>query len=218
MMEITAFQRAYARDQIPQRTGESVGKKKYKSAADQDRYKTQQEQVTVELIDEPGSLIVRSEHNQANRSGLFARECKRSREKVYFAHPDVARITLERASNQIAHTRALHLSRIQCCGHNLITVRECHLTGCDFAHLAGQPIIDLVTNHQEAEKVAFRVGASVNGLHESLVKMMRAKPPMAGIVFVERLLEIVLCGVAREAGGLRVHRDHFLFALHQHEQ
>ena len=69
--------------------------------------------------------------------------------------------------------------------HDFVAVRESNLAGGHLADLTGQAAIDFIADDQEAEQWTFCLGAEVNRLHERLVQMVSAKPPVAGVILVQ---------------------------------
>ncbi len=92
------------------------------------------------------------------------------------------------------------------------------MAGCDLAHYARLPVIDLVADDQESDQRAFGSGAAVNGLYEGLIQVMGAEPPVAGIVLPKRLLEVFFGRFAGEAGSLGMEGDYLPSAVNQNEK
>ena len=114
----------------------------------------------------------------------------------------------------------LHLCRRQRRADDFTPAGECHLAARNFADFGGQPVVDLITDYQEPEQGAVGSGAAVDRLDKSLVEVMFAQPPVAGfsVIFIERLLEILFCGFAREARSLGVQGDDLAATVHHHKQ
>src|SRR5437660_11175369 len=89
-------------------------------------------------------------------------------------------------------------------GYDFVSIGKSNLAGRDLADLARKPVINFVADDQEAEQRTFCLGPEINRLHKRLVKMVGAKPPVAGILFGQGSLEILLRGLAREAWRLGV--------------
>src|SRR5208283_1125727 len=100
------------------------------------------------------------------------------------ANFNIARSALKRSRSQLAHTGAPGLSGGQGSGHDFMAVGESDLAGGDLAHLASQTIIDLVADDQKAEQRTFGSRAKINRLHEGLVEMVVAEPPVARVLLV----------------------------------
>src|ERR1035441_4468886 len=108
------------------------------------------------------------------------------------ANFNVARSALRRSRGQCTYTGALSLIRGQGGGYDFIAVGESNLAGRHLADLAGQAVINFIADDQEAEQWTFRLGTEINRLHESFVEMVSAKPPVAGVLFIQRSLEVLL--------------------------
>src|ERR1700677_1876962 len=109
---------------------------------------------------------------------------------MFFAHFNVTRRGRRRPRGQRAHTLGSRLISGQSGSDDFVAVGESNLAGRNLADLAGEAVIDLVANDQEAEQRPFRLGTEVNRLHESLVEVARAKPPVTRILLIERPLEV----------------------------
>ena len=82
----------------------------------------------------------------------------------------------------------------------------------------GQAIVDLITDNQKSQQWTVRPRPEVNRLHESLVKMMCPKPPMAGRFFVQGPRKMLLRHRPRKAWRFGMQSDRHAIAIDQHQQ
>src|ERR1700674_4871118 len=85
------------------------------------------------------------------------------------------------------------MQRRECAPDNSISIVKSHLTGGNAADLIGNAIIDLISNYQESEQSIFGGRAEVDRLQKHLVKMLRAVPPAALILALQRGGQGLLC-------------------------
>ena len=133
---------------------------------------------------------------------------------------DISRIVMCRPCDQCLNASAFGLRRHQRRAYNFVSARKSHLAARHLAYFRRQPVIDFISNHEEAEQRAIGSGTAVDRLDKCLVEVMVAQPPMArfSALLIERLLEIFFGCLFCEPRCLGMHSDDLTFAVDHDKQ
>ena len=106
----------------------------------------------------------------------------------------------------------------QCASHDRAAVRKSNLAGGDPADFSGQVIVDFVAYGQKPHHLIGCFRSEVNRLKEDLVKVTRAKPPLARADLFQRVLEKRLRQIAAESRSNRMECNHIPRTIREHKQ
>ena len=209
-MEVAGAQRPHAAQQISQWPSECMRNKKDETAADHDCGQAQKKHVAIQFIQEFCGLIVGGHHGEKHRGILRIGKLQGSGEVAFAANLDIMRFGLRRSANERANVVDRELVLPQRRRDQFIAAGDCDVTASYLTHFCGQTMVDLVSDHQESEHGSIGAGPAVHRLNKSLIKMMLAKPPVAGhVAILQRLLEVLLGSLAAKARSLRMNRKDF---------
>ena len=161
---VPLLQRAHSRHQILQRTREGVRDQEDQQAPGQHRRQPKRQQQLVQAAQECGGLIERLQHPQIQSGRARRWQIHRRRQKIV-PRPDGSGSALRRASSRRPRRDAQQLrflGRLQSAADNRISIAKRHFARRHPAQVAGNPVVDFVTQHQVSQNPVLARRTKIN--------------------------------------------------------